>query len=86
MGLTGDRQKEVLACFNGDKELQLSKKEIIEKARLYYYHNTDKHAGDVLSRMVNSGLLRRISKGVYSLGSGVKRKDKIVPANQIKLL
>lgn len=68
-----NRQKEVLECFNGDKNIELSKQEIIQKAKLYYFNNTEKHAGDVLSRMVKSGLLKRVKKGVYSLGIGIKK-------------
>lgn len=30
-----------------------------------YYYNAPKHVGDVLSRMVKSGLLRRESRGIY---------------------
>lgn len=81
-----DRQKEVLVCFNGDRDIQLTKQEIIEKAGLHYYHNTDKHAGDVLSRMVKSGLLVRVKKGVFRLGSPVKKAPIVIDKNQTSIL
>jgi len=81
-----ERQKEVLACFKGNKELCLKKQEIIKMAQMYYFHNTDKHVGDVLSRMVNSGLLIRVSKGVFKLGNGNKKKEQIIDKNQTTLI
>lgn len=80
-----NRVKDVLTCFNGDKAIKLSKQEIIKNAGLYYYHNTDKHAGDVLSRMVKSGLLIRVSKGWYMLGNGIKKKEVLENINQVKI-
>jgi len=64
-----DRQKQVLTAFNGDFDITLSKQEIITLAKIGYYHNTDKHAGDVLSRMVNNGTLERPKRGHFKLRS-----------------
>lgn len=79
-------QKKVLECFNGNRELELSKQDIIKMAGLYYYHNTDKHAGEVLSRMVKSGLLKRVKKGVYTLGGGIKKKTIETDKNQHNII
>lgn len=80
-----NRANDVLRFFNGDKSKELTKAEIIEGAGLFYYHNGSKHAGDVLSRMVKSGLLIRIRKGVFKLGNGKKQKIVINP-NQTTFL
>lgn len=81
-----DRQKDVLFFFNGDKTKELTKAEIIKGAGLYYYHNGNKHAGDVLSRMVKRGLLIRVRKGVFRLGNGTPKKEIIINPNQISLI
>ena len=62
-----DRQKSVIECFEGNFELILTKREIMDKAGLHYYHNSSKHAGEVLSRMVNNGILNRTAKGKFKL-------------------
>jgi hypothetical protein len=45
---------------------QAKKKEIVEEFDNYYC-NGSKHIGDILTRMVNNGLLERPKKGVYQL-------------------
>lgn len=80
----GDRQREILRVFAGNRELVLTKKKIIELGGIGYYCNTDKHTGETLSRMVKSGLLIRVKKGSYKLGTGNKKQVEI--ENQIKLL
>ena len=59
----------IIKAFSGDYEKELTKKQIKEITGISYYHNTDKHLGDVLSRMVKSKILKRVKKGVYSLYS-----------------
>lgn len=81
-----DRRNDVLKFFNGDKTKEFTKAEIIKGAGLYYYHNGDKHAGDVLSRLVKSGLLIRVKKGVFKLGSMDKKKQQVINPNQISLI
>lgn len=44
-----------------------SKKDIIEGTGISYYHNTSKHVGDMLSRLVNNGTLARIKRGIYGI-------------------
>lgn len=52
-----------------------------------YYHNWQKHFGQVMSRMIKQGKVVRIKKGVFriaKLGEGeVRAKQEI--SNQIKL-
>lgn len=49
-----------------------------------YYHNGDKYVSEILTRMVRSGHLLRISRGIYKSGMGLKKSIEI--PNQIKLL
>lgn len=81
-----DRQKEVIKAFKEPGEV-LTKKEIMERARLYYYHNSAKHAGDVLTRMVRNGSLVRVSQGRYKLSKLGKRPPGLIPPdpNQLNL-
>lgn len=81
-----DRRKDVLQFFNGDKSKEYTKAEIIKGAGLYYYHNGNKHAGDVLSRLVKSGFLIRVKKGTFKLGSPNRKVKDIINPNQVKLL
>jgi len=79
-----NRQKQILAVFENDKDKVLTKQEIIKKSGISYYCNTSKHVGDTLSRMVKNKSLMRVSKGKYKLGSGGGPKD-FIPKNQGKL-
>ena len=45
-----------------------------------YYHNATKHTGDILSRMVKSGLLKREKPGLFKIGPG---KTKSKPATEV---
>lgn len=49
---------------------QITKKQAC--ALIPFYHNTQKHVGDVLTRMVRSNMLKRIKNGLYELSSGQK--------------
>ena len=61
----------------------ITKKEAVQLIGGKYFCNADKHVGDVLSRMVKSGLLKRIKNGVFELGDGIKKNT--VPQNQLNL-
>lgn len=82
-----DRQKQILNVFSKDEIL--SKSEIKEKSGISYYCNTDKHLGDVLSRMVNNGLLERVKKGYFKWSGRTvpnhQQKELIQPKEQTKL-
>jgi predicted transcriptional regulator of viral defense system len=43
----------------------LTKKQADEEIGAKYYCNAEKHVGDVLSRMVNSGILLRLAPGKF---------------------
>lgn len=61
----------------------ISKQEAVRIIGKSYYCNADKHVGDVLSRMVKSGLLIREKRGQYKPG---KLKQPIEIKNQLSLL
>ncbi len=76
------RQRQILEVFGNDRELTLTKQEIIERSGITFYHDTSRNIGYILSRMIKSGKLIRTSKGVYKLGTMDKNT---VPKNQIKI-
>lgn len=79
-----EKQSKILDWAMSNTEI--TKRKAVELIGGDYYHNADKHVGDVLSRMVNSGLLKRIKNGVYALGDGIRKTDtEPVPENQLKL-
>ena len=82
-------------------KLTLNQRKIVEYARqndntitkkqacnlIPFYINTDKHVGDILSRMVKSGMLIRVKIGVYKLSTGQKlAKNQTQIFNQTELL
>lgn len=79
-----ERQKEILAVFKGNKELTLSKGEIIARGKIGYYHGVLNHVGQTLTRMINNGLLTRPKRGYYQLGLKNKRPAPVDP-NQVDL-
>lgn len=62
---------------------QMTKVEAVELIGKSYYCNADKHVGDVLSRMVKSGLLKRIKPGLFELGDRTNKTA--IPQNQLDL-
>lgn len=62
---------------------QITKKKAVELIGKSYYCNADKHVGDVLSRMVKAGLLKRIKPGLFELGDRTNKNA--VPQNQLDL-
>lgn len=62
---------------------QITKQKAVEFIGKNYYCNADKHVGDVLSRMVKSGLLKRIKPGLFELGDRTNKAA--VPQNQLGL-
>lgn len=50
-----------------------------------HYANGEKHVGEVLSRMVKSGILIRIKPGFFKLGDGVRKVRNIIAPNQQNL-
>lgn len=78
-----DKQKAVITfCLsNGNKITKRDAMGLINT----HYHNGEKHVGEVLSRMVNAGLLIRIKPGLFELGKGTKCLPATVVQNQVNL-
>jgi predicted transcriptional regulator of viral defense system len=77
--MSDQKQRLILAQarLNGGK---ITKKEAIEVPGVdTYYHNAEKHVGEILSRMVKKNLLIRIKPGHFEM------RFKPVDPNQTKL-
>jgi len=72
------RQKKILE-FIGDQEKK--KSEIVENFPGWYFHNSAKYIGEMLTRLVNSNHLIRTRIGYYKKGSAIAEPDK----NQLNL-
>lgn len=64
--MTANQRK--IVEFARQNNNQITKKQACELIK--YYHNTQKHVGDVLTRMVRANMLKRIKNGLYELSSG----------------
>lgn len=71
-----EKQKAILQILR-DHEEPMTKSELLEHFETWYYHNSSKHLGDVLARMVNSGLLHRPKHGYYALGNNGKETNQM---------
>lgn len=67
-----EKQKQVLA-FCHAHEGKITKKEAMTIIDTHYC-NGEKHVGNVLSRMVKTGLLTREKPGMFRIGKGIKNK------------
>lgn len=72
------KQQQILSVLRRKGEA-MTKQELLEHFGHWYHHNAQKHLGEVLGRMVGSGLIYRPKRGYYELGV----KDK--PSNQMSL-
>lgn len=77
------KQRTILKHLQDNR--QISKKEAVELLKHYYYYNASKHVGDILTRMVRKGILKRVRRGVYERGNGMKKTKQINNPNQLKL-
>jgi len=77
-----NRQNQIKNCFKSDFDKVLSKKQIKEISGISYYCNTDKHLGQILTRMVRNKTLLRIKKGFYMLN----KKSPVNNPDQLKLI
>jgi len=84
--MIGDKQK-MLLDFAFKNNNKITKKQAVELIGSFYYCNEQKHVGDVLSRMVNSNLLKRIKNGEFEINSNKTQtvKGVLIP-NQLNLL
>ena len=62
---------------------QITKIKAVELIGNRYYCNASKHVGDVLSRMVNLGLLKRVKNGLFECGNKTNKNHQ--PENQLNL-
>ena len=83
MALT-EQQRQILKDAQ-ERGGTITKKEIVEMYGRCYFYNGAKHLGDILSRMVKSGLLIREKPGVFKVGKGKKIKPATIVENQSSL-
>lgn len=62
-----DNQRKIVE-FAKQNNNQITKKQACELIK--YYLNTQKHVGDILTRMVRANMLKRVKNGLYELSSG----------------
>lgn len=68
-------QKIVVSMINESANKEITKKQVCERIR--FYHNTEHHVGEILSRMVKMAYIRRIKNGVFGVGSGMIAVEEI---------
>lgn len=66
-----DKRKELL---NLARQGQFTKKQAVEIVGGSYYCNASFHVGNILSRMVKAGMLRRVKNGVFELNITQEQK------------
>lgn len=65
---------------------QKTKSQIVNRFKSWHYHNSNKHIGGILSRMVKAGQIVRIKKGVYCINEEpVHKAKKEIDTNQQSL-
>lgn len=72
--MISEKQKEILRYCQENGEI--TKQQAVELIGGCYYHNKSKHTGDVLTRMVKRGFLKREKRGLYKIRNlqGVKEE------------
>jgi hypothetical protein len=71
----------------GITKSRLRKKQAVDLLGGCYHCNASKHVGDVLSRMVNSGLLKRLKNGHFEVfEKKTETVEKTINPNQLELL
>ena len=78
-------QKQIIqfAHANGG---QITKREAVDLFSHRYFINESHYVGEILSRMVNAGMLTRIKPGVFELGGKVQKSGSVETAkNQLTL-
>lgn len=78
------QQKAIIAMCQANGG-DLTKKQVVEQYGHEYYANGAFHIGNILSRMVNSGMLIRVKRGVFKLGKGKKSKPSTIAEGQTEL-
>lgn len=62
-----DRRKDIIKGAKSQPDARFTLEDAVRWIGRSYYANERKHTGDVLSRMVKSGLLKREKPGVFVL-------------------
>lgn len=84
--MLSEKQKTILEFIHRSEDKQITKKQAVDLIGRCYYANEKKHTGDVLSRMVKRGLLKRIKNGLFEIGQGIKYENETINPDQLKLL
>ena len=80
------KQKQILE-FALKNENRITKNQAIDLIGHYYFLNSQKYVGEVLSRMVKSKMLKRIKNGLFEISNERKQTAKeISNPNQLELL
>jgi len=68
-------------------DTEKTKSQIVNRFGGWYLYNSNKHIGDILSRMCNSKLLIRVKRGVFKRGTGGEKftKEQISIKNKLLL-
>lgn len=72
-----DRRKDIIKAAKEQPDGRFSLEDAVQWIGHSYYANERKHTGDVLSRMVKAGLLKREKPGVFVLIRTRPRKGSI---------
>lgn len=67
------QQKQIIRAAQ-ERGGRITKKEVVEMFGGNYYCNAAFHVGNILSRMVNAGLLVREKPGIFVIGSGKEKQ------------
>ena len=84
---TMEKRKQILAAFAADPDKVLTSQQIYSSVDTHEFYRPS-HLSKILTRMVKSGHLIRIKKGLYKLGpisGSTRKKVEEQPANQTKL-
>lgn len=74
------RRESIIVYLNSVEEASLS--EIIEDCGLFYYRNTRKYVGDIITRLIARGIVERVKRGVYRIAV----KDKIIAGKDQEII
>ncbi len=81
--MISEKQKSILEHITQNGSI--TKKKAVELIGHNYYHNASKYVGEVLSRMVNRKLIKRIKPGLFERGDLSGEKDEVFNPNQTEM-
>lgn len=67
----------LLVAFAARNNHQITKEQAVTLLGDNYFHNAEKYVGEILARMVNSGILTRLKPGIFRLEPVQKPKSTI---------